>query len=122
MTQQPEKKGKRTLQADEANVEALLINEIQLLLAEKRTSQSALRTGIAVFALPLTVLSFLIATSRYYDVFSVLHLLVPLMGLCAALVILGSYLVLRAITRIRKYDRHIAELKEENARIARIVD
>jgi hypothetical protein len=34
--------------------DTVVFNEIQVLLAEKRT---ALRTGIAVFALPLSVLS-----------------------------------------------------------------
>ena len=33
--------------------DALIINEAQLILAEKRTSMAAMRTGIAVFALPL---------------------------------------------------------------------
>jgi hypothetical protein len=34
----------------------LIFGEIQVLLAEKRTALAALRTGIAVFALPLSVL------------------------------------------------------------------
>jgi hypothetical protein len=37
--------------------ETVIINEVQLLLSEKRTSLAAMRTGIAVFALPLTVMS-----------------------------------------------------------------
>ncbi len=37
-----------------------------------------MRTGIAVLALPLTVMSFLIATSKYYNIFHVLHFLIPL--------------------------------------------
>ena len=43
----------------------VIFGEIQVLLAEKRTALASLRTGIAVFALPLSVLSALIATSRY---------------------------------------------------------
>lgn len=43
---------------------------------------STMRTGIAVFVLPLSVLSLLIATSKYYDIIHVMHLLVPLLGLC----------------------------------------
>ena len=45
----------------------VIFGEIQVLLAEKRTALASLRTGIAVFALPLSVLSVLIATSRYYN-------------------------------------------------------
>jgi len=59
---------------------AIVINEVQLILAEKRTSLAAMRTGIAVFALPLSVLSVLIATSKFYDVLNVMHLLVPLLS------------------------------------------
>ncbi len=53
----------------------LLINEAQLLLAEKRTVLAVLRTGITVFALPLSVLSILIATSKYYNMTQVMHLM-----------------------------------------------
>lgn len=56
---------------------ALAINEIQLLLAEKRTSLAFLRTGIAVIALPLSLVSFLIATSEHYRVIRVWPLLTP---------------------------------------------
>ena len=47
--------------------DTVVFNDIQVLLAEKRTALSSLRTGIAVFALPFSVLSVLIATSRYYS-------------------------------------------------------
>jgi hypothetical protein len=40
-----------------------------------------MRTGIAVFALPLSVLSVLIATSRNYNIGHVMPLLVPLLFL-----------------------------------------
>lgn len=51
-----------------------IINELQLVLSEKRTALSVLRTGIAIFALPLSVVTVLVATSRYYDVFEILGL------------------------------------------------
>ena len=44
------------------------INEITMILAEKRTSLAVLRTGIALFALPLSILGLLIATSKYCQV------------------------------------------------------
>ena len=56
----------------------VIFGEIQVLLAEKRTALASLRTGIAVFALPLSVLSALIATSRYYSMEKVMPLLLPL--------------------------------------------
>jgi hypothetical protein len=101
--------------------EGLVINEIQLILAEKRTSLAIMRTGIAVFVLPLSVLSILVATSRYYDLEQVMPLLVPLFVICAALVVLGTYLTHRAVLKIRKFDAMIQELKKENQKIARFI-
>lgn len=100
----------------------IVINEAQLILAEKRTSLSAMRTGIAVFALPLSVLSVLIATSKYYDVIHVMHLLVPLLTICAALVFLGAYLIIRAIIKIHHHDRLILELKRKHSQIREFID
>ena len=80
--------------------ESLIINEVQLLLAEKRTSLAAIRTGIAVLALPLSVMGILIATSKYHDIVHVLPLFVPLIVLCFALILLGLYLIIRSITRL----------------------
>ena len=50
----------------------LSINQVQLLLAEKRTALAIMRTGIAVFALPLSIFSALIATSKWYEAVDVL--------------------------------------------------
>ena len=70
--------------------ENIIINEAQLILAEKRTSLAVLRTGIAVLVLPLSVVSFLIVTSKYYNLIHVVHLFLPLMILCTILAILGG--------------------------------
>src|SRR5215467_8119200 len=84
--------------------ENVIFGEIQVLLAEKRTTLASLRTGIAVFALPLSVLSALVATSRYYSIERVMPLLAPLMLLNLGLVVLGTWLVFRSIhhTSLRK--------------------
>ena len=108
--------------SDPACPDTIIINEVQLLLAEKRTSLAAMRTGIAVFALPLTVMSVLIATSKYYDIVHVMHLLVPLLTLCAALVLLGSYLIIRSVIRIHRHDKHISAIKRKHITIAEFID
>jgi uncharacterized membrane protein YkgB len=102
--------------------DAIIVNEAQLILAEKRTSLAAMRSGIAVFALPLSVLGLLIATSRYYDVLHVLPLIVPLGVMLAALIVLGSYLVLRALRNIHHYDRLILQLKNCHSKLSRFLD
>jgi hypothetical protein len=86
-----------------------IINEMQLVLAEKRTSLSVLRTGITVLLIPLSVLTVLVATSRYYDIGTALQLAIPLGIICLGLVILGLYLITRSVLRIRKID-HAAHL------------
>ena len=105
-----------------AGLDTVTFNEVQLLLAEKRTSLSAMRTGIAVFAFPLSVLSVLIATSKSYEVHEVMHWLVPLLLLNLGLVALGVYLISRAVVHIHRYDRLLDELKRKNKRLAELLD
>lgn len=104
------------------NLDNLVINQIELLLSEKRTSLSFLRTGIAVFALPLSVLSILIATSRQYNILHVLPLILPLLLLCALLIVLAFYLVIRSIRRIHHYDGIINRLKERSPLLSEIIE
>lgn len=110
------------MEENEIQSPSVIINEIQLVLAEKRTSLAALRTGIAVFALPLSVLSVLIATSKYYDVLTVMPFIVPLLIICTALILLGSYLIIRSTTRLHRYDKLILDIKRKHSRIAEFLD
>jgi uncharacterized membrane protein YidH (DUF202 family) len=102
-------------------LDTMTYNEVQLLLAEKRTSLATLRTGIAIFAFPLSVLSVLIATSKSYRLAEVMHWIIPLLLLCAGLTVLGVYLVLRAMSRIRHYDRMLDQMKRQNPRLAELL-
>ena len=95
---------------------------INLLLAEKRTSLAVLRTGIAIFTLPLSVFTILIATSRYYDISSSLHFILPLFTICLALVILGVYLIYRSFRKLRDIDRKIQEIKEEKITMKDVIE
>ena len=116
------KDGTPSKQEDEFVSEGIIINEVQLLLAEKRTSLATMRTGITVFVLPLSVLSVLIATSKYYDVLQVMHFIIPLLAICVALVFLGSYLIIRAVVRMRHHDSLIMQLKRKHRWIAEYID
>ena len=98
-----------------------IFGEVQLILAEKRTSLASLRTGIAVFALPLSVLGLLVATSKYYEPSQVLLLLLPLLGLSAALAVLGTFLVIRSVRSIHHHDRLIQQLKAKYSAIAQFI-
>ena len=67
-------------------------------------------------------MSVLIATSKLYDIVHVVQLLVPLLVLCVALVLLGSYLIIRSIIRLHHHDRHISALKRKHSTIAEFID
>lgn len=112
--------------SDEANavpeLDNLILGEIQVLLSEKRTSLSSLRTGIAIFALPLSVLSVLIATSKFYSITRVMPLLVPLLILNFGLVVLGSWLIYRSIKHYQHYEHRIRELTQKYRSLADFVD
>src|ERR1700724_100261 len=107
---------------EQPKLDNLILGEIQVLLAEKRTALSSLRTGIAIFALPLSVLSVLIATSRYYSLEKVMPLLVPLLLLNLGLVVLGTWLVFRSIHRIRHFEHRIRELSDKYRSIAQFIE
>jgi hypothetical protein len=102
--------------------ERLVLGAVQLILAEKRTFLALMRTGIAVFALPLATTSALIATSKYYELADVLGLFVPVMLINAGLVALGAYLVIRSARRLHHADRVLADLKRAHPTLAPYLD
>ena len=107
---------------DKNENDSVIINEVQLVLAEKRTSLAVMRTGIAVLALPLSVMSVLIATSKYYDVLHVLHFLIPLVALCIVLIFFGVYLIIRSLIKMLHYDHLINEIKLKHSYIGKFIE
>jgi uncharacterized membrane protein YidH (DUF202 family) len=99
-----------------------IINEMQLIFSEKRTALSLLRTGIAVLLLPLSVLTVLLATSRYYEIANALEVAVPLAVICLALFILGIYLIIKSTGQIRKSDRAAHLLLKHSKYLSELLD
>jgi len=91
-------------------------------LAEKRTALATVRTAIAVLALPLSIFSVLIATSKLYNAEHVLYLLIPVSLINCLLVVLGMYLVVRSLIRIRHYEKMILHLKRRHSVVAEFID
>jgi len=90
--------------------ESLLINEAQFLLADKRTQLATVRTGLALLAVPMSIISVLVVTSRLYHFWDNFWYLLPLLALCICLLILGVHLVLRGAVRLHRLEntlRHI---------------
>lgn len=97
-----------------ADGKSLVIAKVELLLAEKMAILATLRTGIAVFTLPFSVLTILIATSGFYSIQEVGWLLALVYVLCATLAIVGGYLIFRSIDRIHIIDRKIEKIKKDH--------
>ncbi|MGC9327122.1 MAG: hypothetical protein ACP5I1_05785 [Candidatus Hinthialibacter sp.] len=91
---------------------------IQLILAEKRTSLAVLRTGIAVFTLPMSVITVLIVASKYYEFLQIFHLIIPLLILCAGLLGLGVYLVHRSIIHIWRQESMMDQIKHSDPNLS----
>jgi hypothetical protein len=116
-------RGRDTVGDDlDACPQPVIINEVQLILAEKRTSLATMRTGIAVCAIPLSLTGLMIATSRYYEILNILALFVPFGLLNAALLCLGAYLIVRSMRRLVREDRMIREIKRKHSAIAEFID
>ncbi len=103
------------------NPDGAIVDEAKLVLAEKRTAMALMRTGIAVFALPLSVLSLLIATSKYYNAVHVLNLILLLAVINLALLVLGTHLIVRALRQLRRYDRLLNRLKSGHSKIGKFI-
>jgi uncharacterized membrane protein YdbT with pleckstrin-like domain len=102
--------------------EHAIIDEIRVLLEEKRMSLSVMRTGIAIFVVQILILGFLIATSKSYHFLEVMHMTIPFYIINACLMLLAYYLIITSLLRIRGYDRIISQLKRKHRSIAEFID
>lgn len=102
--------------------ESIIVGEITMLLAAKRTSLAVMRTGIAILTLPFSVVTVLIATSRYYKIADNILFIIPLMILNTFLVLLSAYLIIRSIRRIHYQDRLIHKLREKDPHLLKNTD
>ncbi|MFH1033746.1 MAG: hypothetical protein V1806_04500 [Pseudomonadota bacterium] len=100
----------------------LIINEAQLILAEKRTHLAALRTGIAIVALPMAFISFLIAASQLYLINKVLWLLLPLLVVCTGLGLLGVYMIVKSVIKLRHAEKMLRQLKLQHSMLCQFMD
>jgi hypothetical protein len=100
----------------------LLINEVQMLLSEKRTSLSSMRTGIAINAIPLSLLVLMVTMSRYYEASDMLWEIATLSSFCILLLCIGTYMILRALKRLHDYDRIILEIKRKHRSLGKFIE
>ena len=112
---------KKNLHSHVPQSEKLLLGEMQLLLAEKRTFFSLLRTGIAIFSFPLTVVAFLGATAEYHSLFLSVPITLAIIAPLIIISIFGLLLFWKAQRRIKKLNELVMQIKKNNHRIEEIV-
>ncbi|MBS3793686.1 MAG: hypothetical protein KGY80_02225 [Candidatus Thorarchaeota archaeon] len=78
---------------------------VRTLEAEKRTHLAELRTGTAILAIPMSLLTILIATSNYYELANVLFFVMGLVVGIIGLIIMGTYFIYRSLKQIRKTEQ-----------------
>ncbi len=100
----------------------MVFDEINLLLSEKRTALSILRTGIAIFSIPLSLGSVLIATSQLYKPEKIMFLLVPVLAGCTLLVLIALWLFVTAFVKLRHNEKRIDTIIEKNQFLRNLVD
>jgi uncharacterized membrane protein YidH (DUF202 family) len=110
--------GERT----QAQPQGVVMGEVQMILAEKRTSLAVLRTGIAIAIIPMSLTTVLVTLSRFYSWVDNLQFLVPLAVLCAALVALSAYMIVRSLARIHHQDDMIARIRRANPALKEFMD
>ena len=101
--------------------EPILLDEIELLLSEKRTNYSVLRTGFAVLTVALSAMVFLIATKDYFKTFSHMWAVVLVTAVLFAFVIAGIVMCISGMRKIKKIDKTILGIQKEDKRIEKII-
>ncbi len=86
-------------------------SRIMTLLSEKRTLLSELRTAITMFVLPLTILTVLIATSRYYNIQNNIPLLIIIGGISLILLLISIVMTVRSLGKMAIVDKKLKNEK-----------
>ncbi|MEZ4156362.1 MAG: hypothetical protein R3B52_00075 [Candidatus Paceibacterota bacterium] len=109
------------LHSHQAVSEKVLLGEVQLLLAEKRTYFSLLRTGIAIFTFPLTVLAFLAATTQYHQIFERIFIGLPLTITLLLISVIGLMLFFNAEAKLKRLNMLLKDTISKNRRVSQMV-
>jgi uncharacterized integral membrane protein len=101
--------------------EGILLNELELLLSEKRTYYSILRTGFAVLTVALSMMVFLVATRDYVKTFTHKWTAAAVIIILFAFVVAGIVMCLAGMRKIKKIDKAIQNIQKEDKRVEKIV-
>lgn len=100
--------------------EQLLINEMKLLLAEKRTHLAIFRTGAALFALSVTALGVFLAQADPTSLL-ILDWSTLVIGVLLTVAVAGIWQMYHSNKKIKRLNAFIKEIEEKDKRLADIV-
>jgi len=104
------------------DLDNLIVEEILVLLQEKRTALRMVRIGISAVIALISILGLLIATSRYYKWIEVMHLWIPFVLLNLVVLGIAGYFIFGSLIHIHRLDRQILKYKKSHGRIANFMD
>lgn len=104
------------------DVDNLIVEEILVLLQEKRTALRMVRIGIGAIIAQITILGFLIATSKYYERMEVMHLWIPFVLLNLVILGIAGYFIFGSLIYIHRLDRQIQRYKKSHGVISNFMD
>ncbi|MCA1905341.1 MAG: hypothetical protein LDL11_01970 [Desulfarculus sp.] len=94
-----------------ASSDLLVMEEIKLIFKEKEIALQQARVGIMILLFQSLLFCVLIIFSKNYLAIEILHLVVPFYLVNAGLFLLGVYLLLHSLRKIRSYDATVARLR-----------
>jgi hypothetical protein len=103
-------------------VEKFFIDEIMIILEEKKISLSFIRVGISILAAQVFAISFLIATSKFYTLIEVMHMTIPFYFINVFLFLLALYLIISSLVQIKSYNRALLEYKKRSRHISNLME
>ena len=104
------------------DVDCLIVEEILVLLQEKRTALRMVRIGISAVIAEITILGLLIATSRYYKWMGIMHLWIPFVLLNLIVLAIAVYFIFGSLVHIHHLDRQVLRYKKSHGVLSNLMD
>lgn len=99
--------------------DALIVEEIQSFLQEKRTALKAIRMGIAVILAQISAVGFLVTAFRNHALIQSMHWMDILVVLGVILLGTTTYLVVYPLIRIHRLNRKILKFKQKHSQMVK---
>ena len=103
-------------------LDALILDELLVFQQDKKTALEMIRIGIRIIIAQIFGLGFLIATSKFYNLLEIMHLIVPFILLNVLLFILAAYLISVSLIRLNRLEIKIRRYQSEHSRLSKFAD